>query len=485
MIILLLLFFAGEGLFAFGRREAQEEKQPVNTEYVFCITAPDVSALPLSRQITGDTVIRDLAGTLSALSYRFRGEEEASYYRDYAWAKSRSDAAKALAAKRSERDLLIYRGDPSWRYRKNLKAVDEAILDLEDELAKIDAFAPEAEPKPLFALTSGNMAGTYPEPPKPGAEFRFCLEQKADAFLTGTLSEYHGRIYLNIKMYTLHTRSFSFQDSVLFSSEDLNEAMAEISGRLAAAVSETFQSVILVHASPSDAMVLIDGSFAGVGEMGEKTHLPGNVEISIRADNHVPVSFPLELSPGELAELFIELTPLGLSAFEATVPAYPGSKVYLGSLYVGETPLTLELPRTEFSYISVETPGGDIGSAVYRDNEMLKGSAQFVRQEDSVREAVFGTKKPVSPEEKRVERARRGFYGAYGAFWVILPVSLLTAGVANTYITVNENVNLWKGVRLGAHIAWGAALGVTFSQIFRYLYISGADAAPIVKGKAP
>ena len=477
---LLLLLFIGQELFAFGSKET-EEPAIVNTEYVFCITAPDVSGLSLSRQITGDTVVRSLAAVFSNLSFRFRGEQEAAYYRDYAWAKSRSDAASALAAKRTERDLLVYRGDPGWKYRKDLKAADDAIVKLEADLAKIDSLAPVAEEKPLFRLTDGNTSGTYPDPPKPGGEYRFCADQKADAFLTGTLSEYHDRIYLKIRMYTLYTRSYSYEDSVLFSSEDLNDAMDEISGRLAAAVSETYQSAILVHTIPQDAMVLVDGAFAGQGEMRKRTHLPGTAEIEVRADNHVPVSFPLELNPGELAELFVNLTPLGFSAFEAVVPGSPGSKVYLGGLYVGETPLTLELPRDEFTYISVETPEGEIGSAVYRDNELVKGNAQFVRHGGGGREAVFTTKIPIAPEEKRVDKARRGFYGAYGAFWIILPVSLLTAGVATSYISINHDTALWNGVNIGANVTWGVSLGVTLFQIVRYLYISRADATPIVK----
>jgi len=480
LLILLLLCF-GQGLFASGRKAVQEEIVPVNTEYVFCITAPDVSALSLSRQITGDTVVRSLAGSLSNLSFRFRGEEEAAYYRDYAWARSRSEAAGVLAAKRNERDLLIYRGDPSWRYRKNLKSIDEAILGLEADLEKLEALAPVAEAKPSFTLTAENRNGTYPAPPVPGGEYRFCTDRNADAFLAMAISEYHGRMYLDIRMYTLHTRSYSFEDSVLFSSEDLNEAMDEISVRLAAAVSETFQSAIVVHAEPPDAMILINGALAGLGEMEKQIRLPGNVDISIVADNHVPVSFPLELNSGELAELFIELTPLGVSAFEAVVPNNPGSRVYLGSLYLGETPFTLEIPRNEFSYISVETSSGEIGSVVYRDNNLVKGSAQFTGQPGGAREAVFNTKIPVSPEEKRVDRARRGFYGAYGAFWIILPLASLAANYAKNYLYTNEYKPLWLTVRIGANVAWGSALGVTLFQVFRYLYVSRADATPIVK----
>ena len=483
----LLFIFLSAGIFAFGKKEAPQAPAPVNTQWVLCITEMDVSSLTLPRQITGATVLRSLAASLSNLDFRLRGEDESDYYRDYAWAKSRSTAAKLLAEKRDERDLLLYKGDPSWKYRKNLKALDAAIAAFEEELAIIDDLAPAVEAKPAFRLVNANQNGNYPLPPKPGREFRFCTEQNADAFLTGTLSEYHGRIYLSIRMYTLYSRSYSYEDEILFSSEDLNEAMDEITIRLAAAVSETVPSAVLVHAAPENAMVLVDSALLGLGETGVKTYSPGNVEVAAVADNYKPISFPLELKSGELAELYINLTPLGTMAFDVDVPGNSGSRVFLGGLYVGETPLTLELPKSQYSYVSVETPAGNVGTAVYRDNSLVKGSAKFVRNDDTSGAAVFGTRVPVSPEEKRVDRARRGFYGAYGAFWILLPAGLLTAGVARTYAYSDQQNNIlyepdyWGKIYLGANIVWGVALGVTLFQMVRYLYVSGADATPVVK----
>ena len=493
------MLFSAPALCASGHKDVPG-KDPVNTEYVFCVTALDVSALPPGRQVMGNTVVRSFAGALLGLDYRLRGDDESAYYRDYAWTRARAEAAKSLAAKRSERDLLVYRGDASWKYRKNLRIVDEAIVKLEGDLADIDSLVPLVEGKPGFHLTEGNMNGNYPEAPRPGEEFRFLTREKADAFLTGALSEYHGRIYLTVKMYTLHSRSYSFEDSALFSAEDIDGAMDEISGRLAIAISDTLPSGILVHATPENAIVLIGSSYAGRDEPGMR--MPGEVEISARADNYVPVSVPLELIPGELSEVFINLTPLGFSAFETVVEGSPGSHVYLGAVYVGETPLTLQLPRTDFSYISVETPEGRIGSVVYRDNELVKGSAQFVRTDGADGgTAAFATKFPVSPEEKRVDKARRAFYTTYGIFWFILPASIITAGIAKSYIEANNYVvsyglypddpsrrndiyrraTTWRNVRIGAYSAMGVSLGVTFFQIFRYLYISRGDATPIVK----
>jgi len=509
---LLLPVFLGApcGLFAFGGKEAAQPNEPVNTAWTLCITAFDNSSLSLARQITGDTVVRNLAGKLSDLEFRFRDDEETAYYRNYAWAKSRATAAKALEAKRSERDLLIYKGDPSWKYRKNLKAADDAIAQLQADLAGIDALAPAVEPKPAFSLCDDNKNGTYPLPPKQGSEYRFCTDQKVDAFLTGSLSEYHGRILLNIRMYTLYTHSYSYEDFVLFSSEDLNSAMDEISGRLAAAVSDTLPSAVVVHAKPDDAMVMVDGDFKARGETETLTHSPGSADIAVRADNYVPFSYSLDLNPGELAELYIDLTPLGYSAFSAVVPGSPASKVFIGSLYMGETPLALKLPRNISTYISVETPDGKVGSAVFRDDSLVRGDAQFVRAdntgggvntaENSGPEAVFSTKVPISPEEKRVDKARRGFYGAYGAFWFVLPASLLTAGIAGTYIfanniappdldlglrkTIYDRAVTGQNVQVAAYSVMGVALGITFIQIFRYLYVSGGDATPIVKAPA-
>jgi hypothetical protein len=502
--LLLIFLLAGAGLSASGKKEAGEEPRPVNAEWILCVTEIDTSGLPLYRQMMGEAAARSLAAAVSKQRLRFRGEEESGYYRDYAWAKSRANAAKALQAKREERDTLVYRGDPAWKYRKNLRTADEAILKLEGDLAKIDASAPAVEMTPALRLSDSNSRGVYPRPPEPGSEYRFCGDQKADAFLAGSLSEYYGRIYLSVKMYTVHTLSYSFEEYILFSSADMNEAMDEISVRLAAAAAGTEPSAVTVHAAPPDAMTLIDGVYAGTGGIHYRS--PGEAEIAVRADNHYPASFSLRLNAGELAELFINLSPLSLAAFEAGVPGGPGSRVYLGSLYMGETPLTLNVPETGFSYISVETPEGGVASMVYRDNSLVKGGAQFVRREENgslIGSAVFNPAAPVNPEEKRVERARRDFYTAYGVFWFILPASLITAGIAQTYIYANNYVmayglydnekrrNIYDNAVTGQYVQgaaygiMGAALGVTFFQIFRYLYASGGDATPIVKSAPP
>jgi len=479
-LFLALLFFAMlNSLFASGKKQ-KEEKKPVNAQWTLCITAFDVSNISLAWQTAGDTVTRSIAAALQNLDFRFRGEEESAYYRDYAWAKNRVTAMDALVKKRNERDALLFKGDPLWKYEKDLKTIDDAIVKLEESVAAVEKQAPLVEGKPVFALSEKNLKGTFPPPPSPGAEYRFCTAEKADAILSGSLSEYYGRIFLELKMYTRHTNSYSYKNSILFSTEDLNKAIAEISDHLAQAVSDTFPSAILVRSNPANAMVTIDGIFAGQGETAQRTHSPGKAEIAITADNYATVSVPLELNPGELAELSVDLAPRGVTAFNAEVSDKPGSKVFVGSLYMGETPLALELPKSESTYISVETPEGDIGSLIIQNSSLVRGNAQFTSSNDYVK-ADFFTAAPVSEEEKKVESARKKFYTTYGAFWFILPAALLAGGIAGTHEAINHDAGLYSTLRMGSNIAWSAALGVTLFQVFRYLYVSREDSTPIVK----
>jgi hypothetical protein len=496
-----LLFF----VFAFSPSElyakaaAEEKAPPLNGEWTICITAFDISALPASRRILGDMLIRDLAAALEKADRRYRSGEETAYYEDYAMAKTRADAAKALSNKRSERDLLLYQGDPDWRYRKNLKTKDADIAKLEEALQKLDAEKADVNPEPFLKLSEENTRGNWPAPPVSGGEYRFCMAQKADAFLIGDVSEYYGRILLRLKMYTLHAKSYNYEDRIIFSPEDFSTAMAELSSRIGVAVSGVEPSGIIVHASPSDAMVLVGDAYAGRGEVPLQEYPPGEVEVALHAENYASTSFPLELNSGEIADISLDLNPLPLSSFTVNVPGSPLSSVYLGSLYLGHTPLDVELPRDRFSYLSVETPEGETGSVAFQGGSVVRGNAMFVNsqlsEETSLTSLEYETFVPIDPAEKRVDTKRRQFYGAYGRFWVVLPLSLVAIGMAESYVNAYESsmgsstphpemyskAEIANYTRIGIYALIGIAAVDTVFRIVRYLYTSSSDSTPIVR----
>jgi hypothetical protein len=437
-----------------------------------------VSALPPGQRLTGEVLARDLFNSLSPVKHRFRAEEEYAYYQNYAWTQGRSDAAKQLAAKRAERDQLLFRGDPGWKYRNSLKTVEAEIKKLEESYAKAEEERPLVAPLPLFKLAEGNSGGVFPPPPQGGGEYRFCVNQRADAFLTGRVSPFHGRLYMSLRMYAVHTRSFLYEDGIIFSTGDTAAALNELAGRLVAAAAGAEPAFIAVRAGPEEATVTINGAFAGRGDIVPREHPPGEVTVEVFADGYETVSLPAVLREGEVAELFINLKPLSRQALTIEVPAKPGTLVYRGALYLGDAPFTLTMPAQGYEYLRVETPEGETGALVVRGTG---------RSLDNPPVFEVRTKMPKGEDEKPVGTARRRFYGAYGRFWIALPVAFILGGVYNAYLDAyknnitqamyDETMKYWY-ISTGATVVAGLALTETFYRIFRYVRASGEDTTP-------
>ncbi|MDR2185631.1 MAG: PEGA domain-containing protein [Treponema sp.] len=447
---------------AYSRAKAAEEPPPpINKEWVLCITAFDVSALPSSNRIAGEIMAKTLVDALDPVNRRIRVSREYAYYADYARAKALTGAGQALAAKREERDLLLYQGNPSWKYRRELAAADEAIAELEAAYREADKIPP-IEGEPEFKLTEENAGNNFPPPPEPGNEYRFCRDQNADAFLAGSVSEYYGRILISLKLYTLFTRSFQYEDSIVFSLEDMNGAMDELAGRLRAAVSGSAPAAITVKTAPAHAAVIIDDSFAGRGGTTIIERPPGPVELRVFAEDHRTLVTEVELNPGELAELYINLTPIAQAALTVTAPEVSSASVYRGALYAGEVPLTINIDQGRYEYIFVESYKGSAAKVF----QGIDGSAVF-----EVRE----------PGERQVERMRRRFYGAWGRFWVILPAAVLINGIAATYTNaynqggdpgIYDEASNFRYISIAAWTVFGCTVAESVYRAFRYLYSS-------------
>ena len=478
------LFFTCAMVFAGGGPDTDDRSEDQFNEWTLAVTAFDTSALPASRQIYGTVLLRSLLGSLGQTEYRIRGFEELEYYQEIASSRSQSEAARALAAKQNERDLLLFRGEPGWRYTRNLAAVDKDIMKLEEDFLALQARIPYITPIPSVKIQDDNNSG-WPDAPETGDEYVFCTGRKADAFLAGRVTEYYGRIFLTLRLYTLYTRSYSWESSILFSSDEMNYAVSEISGRLAAAVSGVEPAGLTVQVSPEDAMILIDDKWAGRGTVPLHEQTPGTVTVTSYSDRYLTAAHQLEIFSGEITELQFNLTPLGLSSFTVDVPGSPDSSVFLGSLFAGKTPLTLEMPE-QISFITVETPSGETGTAVYRSGSPVRESAEFITGNTlSIKTGV-----PVSPEEKRVSTARNNFYSAYGRLWIALPASLLAIGMADNYVSaynfrndmdIYKQANAGSIVKIAAYVVIGLAAGETVYRIVRYLITSGANADPIAR----
>jgi hypothetical protein len=473
-------------LFASAKKDTTEP-ETLDNDWILCVTAFDYSLLPLAHRIAGDVLTRELVTQLSSVNYRFRISPEYAYYESYAWQQALSVAAKALSNKQNERSLMLYRGEANWKYRRDLKKIDAEIVKLQEEFAQKEAEKPLINREPSFDLSQTNKNGTYPAPPKPGEERRFCQNQKVDAFLSGQIREFHGRYYINLRLFTLYTNSWVYDDDIIFSLEDSDGAVEEIAARLSAVLTGTRAATVAVTVDPPESQILINHNYAGRGTVDARERPPGKVTIAIAAEEFMPETVELDLDAGEQVDVAVTLGPLYYSEMHIAAPGHTAVAVYHGSLYVGDAPLTLRLPVGQLNYVTLESDAGERAKAVFTAPDMPDTSYNM------------SLKLKMPPKgERRVNKARSWYYWAWAGTWITGLTAWVSygwytlyndampqdvngvpyAGTNPEYVATVEQLRL---ISTGAIIAVGAAVVYEVIQMARYIYTSTESGVPIVK----
>jgi hypothetical protein len=469
-------------LFASGRQE-----EPVvatrNDRWVLCVTSFDLSSIPEDKLSVANLIKRKIVERLNDISFRTRVSIEYTYYEEFAWSRDRAAAARALSAKQDERSMLIFRGDPGWRYRRNLERLDADIERLRTALEEAENNLPLINNEPIFGLTAGNRDFSFPAPPTAGNEIRFCQQQNVDAFLTGSIMDFHGRFFVSIRLFTLFTESYIWEDSIIFSTVDIDDAIAELTRRLNIVLSGNRPAGIIVNATPEDTLVLVNRSFAGRGETGLLEFPPGKFLITASAPDHETLSIEKEILPGEVVEIGFSLKPIEFGNVLISGLTSGGS-VYSGALYVGEAPLTLRLPLNTLEYVELIT---------YNEH---RGTMAFVTPNNSEFEYLLQVPTESPLASGRVERARRMYYWGWGGVWVTGIVAWITY---NNYIAAdfairheynrtgvfNEefaqaNIRMYY-ISMGTAIAAGAVAVYQTVQLIRYISISSKGSTPVAR----
>jgi hypothetical protein len=465
--------FSCELVFAKGKTE--EELPQISPEYVLCATPFDTSSLAPSDIAAARVFERTLVENLQDITARIRNGSEIRHYSQTAWFTQVREAETKLAQKRAERDKLFFEGYPKWKYKKERKAIDKEIAQLNEALKAVKSVEPLASSQPAFRVVVSAS--------KPADEEEldaFLDAQKADGYLAGTFSTYYGRMVAEIKIRSKYG-AFSWDDSVIFSSEDMTRASDELAVRLEEAVSGTKRASVTIRTLPDDALVLVNGELAKSGE--EVRVNPGEVSVTVQAHNYESATETFALAPDAELEEELVLAPVTLEALRITldygkkdVPA--PSKVYLGALYIGDLPaggsFDFEIPDSGYSYLSAETEDGKTARVIVMGNH----------SEDEVREIAVKPRRLPKKDEKPVEKRRRQFYGAWGRLWVSLPVAFLINGFYNVYVNsfIGSGLTsetLYNGYKKFQYATWGAYIvtgifGIE-SIIRLVVYISAAN----------
>ncbi|MDR2601479.1 MAG: hypothetical protein LBC53_03380 [Spirochaetaceae bacterium] len=454
--IFLLLFFAvslfgATGLFANGKKDGSQ-KEPVNGEWRIVITDAKTSKMPPSRASIGALWNRSFEKSASYIRRRSREESEAQYYENAEWLKEQGAAAKKLKSKQTERDMLYYKGLSSWQYKQQLKKIDKDMETLRKTLDLAEENRPVIEKLPHLVVKGSDANGVFTAAPSSGGENLFCSEQKADAFITSEVSMYHERIYIEIKLWTLYSRSFSYTDEIIFSMEDMNEASRELGARLIDAITGVYPSMLHITAEPDEAVITVDGEFAGRGETALLPRSAGDVNMTVFAPGNETAELTEELHEGDIVDVKLKLNPLPSMSFKVDVKNEEAASVYSGSFYTGRTPLVIQDTSEKNMNISVITQEGKTAGAVFKISE------------DPL------TLTPKTPPKKgRVEKARKGFYGAWGRLWIILPVTWFAVGISDAYVnafngTYGERTQ--SQFETANYLYWGAGAAGILAGVF-------------------
>jgi hypothetical protein len=296
--------------------------------------------------------------------------------------------------------------------------------------------------------------------------------------MTGSLTPYHGRLFLTIKIWALFSNSFIYEDSSLFSSEDTAVAVNELTETLIACLSGASHSRLVVHADPPDASVFVNETLIAKEEAVERSN--GAVTVVASADKYGTVSVPLDLNPDEEIEVTVSLPPVSYKPFVIETDN-EGDSIYQGALFVGHSPLSLDLPLNGFEYFKAENEG--------------KAGAIVMGEENS----ILNIKKRVLPGEgeKPVGKAQDKMYASYGRFWIALPIALVVGlpyeggggmyGAAyNAFVSSQtqksaDNANTWLIVSVVAAAAVAVTLADTIYHAVRYFSISNKNSPKLVK----
>ncbi|MDR0322592.1 MAG: hypothetical protein LBI28_13935 [Treponema sp.] len=481
VLVLILLFSYYPVLFALGSVE-ETESETKKDQWLLCVANFDSSSLAQNKKSVANTVMRKLVENIDTISYRTRVSSEYAYYEAAAWARARTNAAKALETKLNERSLALYRGDPEWKYRRNIVKIDGEIEKLRLVFKEADNNVPFVDNEPLFNLSADNHEFKFPDAPVPGNEYKFCMDHKSDAVLTGSIVEFHERFIVSWKLYTIYTRSFIWEDSIIFSHNDLDSAMAEIMRRLVIVLSGNEPAVLTVNAEPEDTLVLINRSFAGRGEISGMEHMPGMITITASAPDHESLTFDTELFPGEYTDINIRLWPVEYGNVE--ISGFSFGNVYHGALFVGEAPLTLRLPVNQMDFIELLSSDNSRGTIAF----------QTPAESDYFNSMQLRTGIPSA--KGQLDKARRMFYWSWGGTWLAGIAAWITY---QTFVSFNNaisydfnqtgayNENFYgRNTRMynisrGAMITLGVAAIIDLFFMGRYIYIANRGSTPISK----
>ncbi|GMO55339.1 MAG: hypothetical protein Ta2G_14440 [Termitinemataceae bacterium] len=464
----------------FAKGKAQDDGVYLNDTWILCVTDFDVSSLPMTQQVVGHLVAQHIVMNMLPMEEKLRTTAEYNYYLAKADLDAQKAAAAKIAEKQMERDKQVFLGLSDIQYKAAIKRIDSELEVLHQTYKQTVLVPPKIALSPTFSMNEDTTNNLFPSPPEVGSEASFCSTQKVDGFVKGKITEYYGRFYVQVALWTLYSRKYVYSDSVIFSVNDLNVAVKELTDRLENEIAGMQSAGIRIHAVPENAVIVVGEFFGGRGDVEFSNFTPGDVEISVYADKYITTTATINLKEDELADVTVELVPEETSNFSIEAEGLPPEEkalVYDGALYIGEAPIALSGPTDKFKQFNLITDTNKTAQTVFK-----------------IADGNIKLKLKPEPAEGRTEKARKAFYGAYGRFWISLPFFILTNSLAESLLNdakihnsqeIFDKYLTMHWVRVGTGVVAAGFLAETLVRIFIYVYQANKPTNPIAKKIKP
>jgi len=138
---------------------------------------------------------------------------------------------------------------------------------------------------------------------------------------------------------------------------------------------------------------------------------------------------------------------------------------------------SVHVPIGQYRYIRVDTEDGLTGEAIVKGGG-TPGETRII---------TLQPRKLPGKDDKPVERARKKFYGAYGRFWITLPVAFFVNGVYQGFLISYQNTgnpDMFNNattsyyISIGAWSLTGVFLAETLVRMFVYVHTGTKESIP-------
>jgi hypothetical protein len=409
---LVMAFFASAILSAQAGRAAPAPDLSIPKDaaerWVAGIEVFDAAGISPANAYLASSIALLIQDELAGLSSHAYSDQERARRRAVLQSRELLAVEKTITSIRTERDAAYFNGvPPDSQARADIDGRLAAALARREFLLSLDAAAIVVPGEKAASFKEGTGPGKLLDPKGyPPAEF--ADREGLDMLIGGALREVQGYLLVDVWVFDALERRVVFTAREAAQGEEIYASLPGIARQIVGAILGRAWTLLSFAPQPVHASLFVDGALVATGASSRLYLEPGLRQIRVSAPGYLEATRSLELVPG--AETPLAVTLEKESASTVAVSTEPnGADLYVGSLWKGRTPTSVDSPALRTRAV--------LSKAGFYD-------FPFLLEAGSPAELSFALRPDVGAPTVQQARARDGFYTALAIFAASIPVPL-------------------------------------------------------------